>query len=106
MLTSNCQGKECSRCTGQRKSASADNTDDVFPCGCECHWEQTTFYAPGQNALSHFLRTFPAAGANIVGLTIDFQGRRGDPNMLHAAIEYMIASGWSRKIGDVLFYSR
>jgi hypothetical protein len=106
MLTRNCQGNECVRCTGQLKSANADNTDDVFPCDHECHWEHTTFYVPGQNALGYLLRNFQTAGANITGLAVDFAGLRGDPQVRTAMIKYMIAAGWSRKIGDILFYSR
>lgn len=88
------------------KSANADNTDDSFPCDCECHWEKTTFYVPGQNALGHLMQNFQTAGANITGLAVDFAGLRGDPAVRTAMIKYMIAAGWSRKIGDTLFYSR
>lgn len=104
MLTRNCQGKECSRCTGQRKLANADNTDDALPCDHECHWEHTIFYVPGQKALGDLMRNFQTAGANIQGFCVDFIGMRGDPQVRTAMIKYMIAAGWSRQINGILFY--
>ena len=106
MLTRNCQGNDCGHCGGQRKVADADNTDTSYPCDHECHWEKTTFYAPRPCTLGHLLRNFQTAGANIMGLAIDFDGLRGDPQVRTAMIKYMIAAGWTRKIDGILFYSR
>jgi hypothetical protein len=103
MLARNCQAKDCGHCGGQRKFADVDNNDVCFPCDCECHWEKTTFFVPGQNALGYLLRNFQTAGANITGLTIDFEGLRGDPQVRTAMIKYMIAAGWTRKINGVFF---
>ena len=65
----------------------------------------TTYYAPGHAALGDFLRRFPTAGANITGLALDFNGERGASDVRNAAIQFMLAAGWTRKENGKLVFS-